>query len=250
MERHAGAYIMRHTVTPPMFIIGHRGARAVAPENTLRALEVGMACADYVEVDVRLSRDGVPVIMHDATLDRTTDGSGPICAYLLSELKVLDAGDGERVPTLQEVVSRVSGRRGLCVEVKEEGSEEIVCRVLKGYDPEKLFVVSFHKGSIEKVKILLPGVRTGFIYSRDGGDPLSTATSVRADVVLPEKDLLTSALVERAHRCGLMVVPWVLNADNEVLAAWDVGADGIVSDDPCRMSVLLTGVEKTRRREW
>lgn len=232
-----------------MFIVGHRGARASAPENTLRALEIGMACADYVEVDVRLSREGLPVVMHDATLDRTTDGSGAVCTYLLSELKALDAGDREHIPTLQEVVSLVTGRCGLFVEIKEKGSEETVCRVLSGYDPEKLFVVSFHEESIRKVKDLLPGVRTGFIFSRCGEDPLSFAVSVRADAILPRKDLLTSSLVDPAHRLGLIVIPWVLNTGDDVLAAQDAGADGFASDDPCTMRAFLTDAEKTRRRE-
>jgi glycerophosphoryl diester phosphodiesterase len=232
-----------------MFIVGHRGARAAAPENTLRAVEVGMACADYVEVDVRLSRDGVPVIIHDATLDRTTDGSGALCTSLLSELKALDAGEGEHIPTLQEVISLVSGRCGLIVEIKEKGSEETVCRMMREYDPEKLIFVSFHEESIRKVKDLLQYVRTGFIFSRGGGDPLLIAVSARADAVLPRKDLLTSSLVEEAHRQGLIVVPWVLNGEDEVLAAEDAGADGFASDDPCRMRALLRDAEKTRRGE-
>ncbi|MDD4254294.1 MAG: glycerophosphodiester phosphodiesterase family protein [Methanofollis sp.] len=98
-----------------MFIIGHRGARAAARENTLHAVEVGIACADYVEVDVRLSREGMPVVIHDATLDRTTDGSGAVCTYLLSELKALDTGDGEQIPGLQEVVSLVTGGGAACL---------------------------------------------------------------------------------------------------------------------------------------
>lgn len=230
-----------------MFIVGHRGARAAAPENTLRALEIGIACADYVEVDVRLSREDIPVVIHDATLDRTTDGSGPVCKYLLSELKALDAGDGEEIPTLQEVVSLVDGRCSLFVEVKETGSEETVCRVLSGYDPERLFVVSFHEESIGKVKDLLPAVRTGFIFSRHRDDPISVALSARADAVLPRKDRLTPSLVDQAHRQGLLVVPWVLNAEGEVLAAEDAGADGFASDDPCRMRTCLRGAGKMWR---
>ena len=77
-----------------MWIIGHRGARAIAPENTLKAIRAGMVCADYVEVDVRLSRDGIPVIIHDARLDRTTSGTGQVNDLELKELKELDAGDG------------------------------------------------------------------------------------------------------------------------------------------------------------
>ncbi|HQM56162.1 MAG TPA: glycerophosphodiester phosphodiesterase family protein, partial [Methanoregulaceae archaeon] len=93
-----------------MFIIGHRGARAVEPENTLRAMKTGMTCADYIEVDVRLSCEGIPVIMHDPMLDRTTNGTGSVNAHTLEELKSLDAGKGESIPTLEEVCRLVSGR--------------------------------------------------------------------------------------------------------------------------------------------
>jgi glycerophosphoryl diester phosphodiesterase len=97
------------------------------------------------------------------------------------------------------------------------------------------------------VKALLRRVRTGFIYSRELDDPLSVAVSSGADALLPRKDRLTSSLVEQAHRHGLIVVPWVLNAEDEVMVAQDAGADGIVSDDPCGMSICLRDREKTRR---
>ena len=86
-----------------MFIIGHRGARAVQPENTVTALKEGMKCTDFVEIDVRLTKDAVPVVLHDATLDRTTDGTGAVCDRTLRDLRWVDAGDGHPVPTLQEV---------------------------------------------------------------------------------------------------------------------------------------------------
>lgn len=88
-----------------------------------------------------------------------------------------------------------------------------------------------------------------FIFSKSGGDPLQVAVSVRADAVLPRKDLLTSSLVEQAHRHGLIVVPWVLNGEDEVLATEDAGADGFASDDPCRMRAYLRDAERERGRE-
>lgn len=113
-----------------MDIIGHRGAAAAAPENTLSAIRTGMECADYVEVDVRLSRDHVPVIMHDPTVDRTTNGSGRVGEFTAADLHLLDAGQGEQIPTLEEVCLLVGKKTGLCVEIKEPGSELEVCEVL------------------------------------------------------------------------------------------------------------------------
>jgi glycerophosphoryl diester phosphodiesterase len=86
-----------------MLIIGHRGAKAIEPENTLRALAKGMECADFVEIDVRMSRDNELVVIHDRTLERTTNGKGQVNDFTLEQLKELDAGKGEKIPTLKEV---------------------------------------------------------------------------------------------------------------------------------------------------
>ncbi|MDD1713112.1 MAG: glycerophosphodiester phosphodiesterase, partial [Methanoregulaceae archaeon] len=107
-----------------MQVIGHRGARSVEPENTLRAVREGMRCADTVEVDIRQTRDGVLVIMHDATLDRTTNGHGLIRTCTLAALQRLDAGKGEKIPTFSEVLDLVGGRCGLFAEIKEPGTED------------------------------------------------------------------------------------------------------------------------------
>ncbi len=121
-----------------MIVIGHRGARAVEPENTLRAIRTGMACSDYVEVDIRLSRDREPIVIHDPTLDRTTNGSGPVSGLALREIRKLDAGGGEQVPTLAEVCDEIHDRCGLFAEIKEQGSEEIVSRTLLERGPGDL----------------------------------------------------------------------------------------------------------------
>jgi glycerophosphoryl diester phosphodiesterase len=162
-----------------MFIIGHRGARAIEPENTLRALRRGMACADLVEVDVRLTRDGIPVVIHDATVDRTTDGTGPVKGYAIEDLKELDAGAGEAVPTLREVLDLVQGETGLVVEIKEPGTEAVIASVLMDRMPNWLFLVSFYPGSVAMAKRLLPGAQAGLIYSQETADPVGLAARCR-----------------------------------------------------------------------
>lgn len=216
-----------------MLIIGHRGARAGAPENTLRALRTGMRCADFVEVDVRLSGDGVPVIMHDETVDRTTDGAGPVRGYTLDRLKQLDAGEGETVPTLQEVCSLLQGACGLVVEIKEPGSEAPVCDILQKSRPRDLLVVSFHPECITEARARLPGVRTGIIPARDAGDLPSLAGDLGAAVVLPRFDLVTGDLVRRCREQGLIVIAWTLNAEDAFRRAQALGIDGFATDDPC-----------------
>lgn len=216
-----------------MLIIGHRGARALEPENTLRALRRGMACADVVEIDVRLTKDGIPVVIHDATVDRTTDGTGPVKGYTIEGLKELDAGAGETVPTLHEVLDLVHGKAGLVVEIKEPGTEEIVVSVLMDRMPERLFLVSFHPGSVATAKKLLPGVPAGLICSQGTADPVGLARAAAADLILPRWDSLSREVVEQAHSAGLLVVPWTLNAEDEFEEAVRLGVDGLASDDPC-----------------
>lgn len=216
-----------------MLIIGHRGARGLEPENTLAALRRGMACADLVEVDLRLTRDGIPVAIHDATVDRTTDGTGPVKGYTIEELANFDAGEGEHIPTLYEILDLLQRDAGLVAEIKEPGTEAIIASVLMDRMPERLFLVSFHPGSVAMAKKLLPGAQAGLIYSEGTDDPVALARSVQADVILPRWDLLSPEVVERAHEAGLLVVPWTLNTEEEFGEAVRLGIDGFATDDPC-----------------
>ncbi|MDK2891347.1 MAG: glycerophosphoryl diester phosphodiesterase [Methanoculleus sp.] len=230
-----------------MLIIGHRGARALGPENTLLALRRGMACADLVEVDVRLTRDGIPVVIHDATVDRTTDGTGPVKEYTIEDIRKLDAGEGETIPTLREALDLVQGEKGLVVEIKEPGTEAIVASVIMGRMPDRLFLVSFNPGSVAMAKNLLPGAQAGLIYSGETADPIALARSVQADLILPRRDRVSREVVERAHNAGLLVVPWLLNTADDIDEAIRIGVDGFASDDPCAARRYLEGEGPERR---
>ncbi|WP_292406560.1 MULTISPECIES: glycerophosphodiester phosphodiesterase [unclassified Methanoculleus] len=224
-----------------MLIVGHRGARALAPENTLRALQRGMACADLVEVDLRLTRDGIPVAIHDATVNRTTDGVGPVKGYTIEDLKELDAGEDETIPTLQEVLDLIRNDSGLIVEIKEPGTEEIIVSAILDRIPERLILVSSHPGSVAMAKKLLPGVQAGLIYLGEGGDSIELARSVKADLILPRWNLVVREVIDRAHNAGLLVVPWTLNTEDSFGEAVRLGVDGFASDDPCAARRYLEG---------
>ena len=216
-----------------MFIVGHRGARAIYPENTISALKEGIKCADFVEIDIHLTKDGIPVVMHDATLDRTTDGSGLVSGMTLQEIQLFDAGDGHPVPTLHDVCDLCLPSCGIITEIKESGSEKAVCDVLQKYDSGSFWVVSFHLESIRKVKKYLPQVKTGLICSMDCDDPLSSVIASGADAVVPRSDHVTKEMVAGAHRQGLSVIIWTLNTPEAYMKAAVSGADGWVTDDPC-----------------
>jgi len=217
-----------------MWIVGHRGARAIAPENTLKAISAGMVCADYVEVDVRLSRDGIPVIIHDARLDRTTSGTGQVNDLSLKELKELDAGNGEKIPTLEEVITVViQGNRGIIIEIKEPGSEEIICSVLGNFIVANVMAVSFHSGSLSIMKTCLPGLKTGIIVPNNQWNHHVEESGFSFDCILPRLDILTPDLVRHAHDSGNRVLPWTLNTWGELKMALIMGVDGFFTDDPC-----------------
>ncbi|MDD1678136.1 MAG: glycerophosphodiester phosphodiesterase [Methanomicrobiales archaeon] len=221
-----------------MFVIGHRGAAAIEPENTLRALRAGMRCAHFVEVDVRTTRDGVPVIMHDATIDRTTSGQGKVAEFTLAELKQFDAGK-ESIPTLEEVLRLVEGKCGLAVELKEERDPAPILELITHSSVEPLLVVSFHAPMLKEVKRTLRQARTGLIFSHLNPDPLETAMVIHADLLLPRFSLLSPTLVEDAHFRNLLVVTWTLNSAEEIQKAVEARVDGFATDDPCRAKKVL-----------
>lgn len=221
-----------------MLIIGHRGC-GVEPENTLRALKKGMECADFVEVDVRMSRDNEPVVIHDRTLDRTTDGRGLVKDFTLAQLKEFDAGKGERIPALQEVLDLVKDK-GLIVELKEAGSEDKICGIIKESRFRNIILVSFSPQAVRSAKEKLPYFKTGIIYSRGMKNPLHLALGIKASILLPKFELASRELVEKAHRHGLMVFAWTLNSEEDIRKAVEMGVDGFASDDPCFARQVVT----------
>ena len=210
-------------------VIGHRGARSIAPENTLASIRAAGGCgADLVEVDVRLTKDGFLVVIHDASVDRTTDGSGKVEEMALEEIRALDAGQGERVPTLAEAVRLAEDLDlGIVVEMKEEGLEDLVVRELEG---KRAIVTSFFHGSVREVKEL-GGLKTGIIISSLPIDPVDLALSAKADSIFPQ--LTNPNLFIAARRAGVEVYPWTINDPDEVRWLNRLGAAGIVTDDPC-----------------
>ena len=204
-------------------VIGHRGAIALSPENTLDGIRKAAACkADMIEVDVRLTKDGSPVLMHDDTVDRTTGGSGKVEDLSLKELKKLG------VPTLTEAASLSRELKlGIIVEMKEEGLEALVADELKGHDA---IVTSFFHSSLLELKEISE-LKTGIIISSLPVHPVELALWARADAIFPKR--VSPRLFKEAHYHNIKVYPWTINSPEE--AAWllRLGADGLVTDDPC-----------------
>jgi len=216
-------------------VIGHRGARALAAENTLEAIRVAAKCkADMVEVDVRLSKDSNLVLMHDETVDRTTNDKGKVEDLFLAELQSEEVvGKDKRVPTLRDAAELTKELKlGLVVEMKEEGLEELVSKELKGSDA---IVTSFYHSSLLEVKEI-SNLKTGIIISSLPVRPVELALWARADAIFPKRT--NPRLFQEAHRCGIEVYPWTINSVDEASWLFRLGSDGVVTDNPC----LIRGV--------
>jgi glycerophosphoryl diester phosphodiesterase len=224
-------------------VIAHRGTRAKEPENTIRGIKRAFTCrADAVEIDVRLSKDGKVMVIHDETLERTTNGVGSVREKRSAELKLLDAGKGEEIPILSEVLSLSKGFGiELVVEMKEEGIEERVMREIEdlGMDEEEVTISSFFHPSLLKIKELEPKIKTGVIISSLPVFPVNLARDANANVIFPKYPRLNGELVEKAHKNGIDVYPWVINRKKDLEKVIELGVDGIVTDDPCLIRRLI-----------
>jgi glycerophosphoryl diester phosphodiesterase len=236
-------------------IVAHRGASAAQPENTLAAFEAALeAGADAVELDVRLTSDGVPIVLHDADVAAATDGSGFVHDMTLAEVKRLDASRGggsgrAEVPTLAEVLEAVGDRGGVDVEIKNlpgepafDSPQEAILEATLEVLADSAFggpvlVSSFNWLTIERCKQIAPEILTGFltIAPIDAHAALVYTRSKGHDFVLPQTPALLEAgeaLVREAHEQGVRVGTWVADEASvlETLFRW--GVDAIACNDP------------------
>ncbi|KAA6223110.1 glycerophosphodiester phosphodiesterase [Streptomyces albofaciens JCM 4342] len=221
--------------------IGHRGMMGVEPENTLRSfVRAEREGLDVIELDLHLSKDGALVVMHDADVDRTTDGTGPVADRTLAELRDLDAGYGERVPVFEEIVDAV--RAPLQAEIKDVAAARALVDVLRARDlTARVEVISFHDAALATVGELLPGVRTALVAEHYGIDVVDRALAVGASTLSLDIRRLTLELVERAHAADLRVLGWTVNTHDELRLSRGLGLDGVVTDFPeIRRAVRFT----------
>lgn len=218
-----------------MIITGHRGALGTEPENTLRSFRRAVADGcDEIELDLRVSADGELVIMHDATVDRTTSGSGEVSSLTLAELRALDAGDGERIPTWAETVAAVDVR--IQAEVKAEAAVPLLAQSLKS-DPAlaaRTIVTSFHPEILVAVRELFPEVETGHIFGRTPpvAEVITRTRAAGATWSMCGIADLTAAGVAELKAAGLKVTAWPVPDASALSTATALGVDGITTDNP------------------
>lgn len=204
----------------------------VEPENTLRSFIAAQhAGLDLIELDLHLSKDGALVVMHDADVDRTTDGSGPIAEKTLAELRGLDAGHGERVPVFEEVLDAV--RAPLQAEIKDTAAARALAEVMHRRDlVGRVEVSSFHDEAIAEITRLVPGVRTALIASRYDVDVVDRAVEAGAATVCLNIRRLTLEVVEHARKADLRIIGWVVNTQDHLRLVRALELDGATTDYP------------------
>ncbi|MDB5097777.1 MAG: glycerophosphoryl diester phosphodiesterase [Cyanobacteria bacterium RYN_339] len=233
-------------------IMGHRGAMGTAPENTMASFKQAVALGvEAVELDVHLSKDGRLVVIHDESVDRTTDGTGEVADLTLAELKALDAGSwfdakfaGERIPTLEEVLAWAKDVVPVVIEVKfnrhiEQIVQATVMEVERLGAAGNVAVISFDHNVSFGVKSLRPDWMSGVLYVGRLVDPVGLAQASKANGLLPMWGMLTPDQVEKAHAAGLWVGVWAPNTEAELKHAIAMGADMIGTNYPARAHALF-----------
>ncbi|MEM2906184.1 MAG: glycerophosphodiester phosphodiesterase family protein [Candidatus Bathyarchaeia archaeon] len=215
-------------------VTGHRGAAGLEPENTLRsfrrAVELGV---DAVELDVHLSLDDELIVMHDARVDRTTNGKGWVRDLRSEQIRRLDAGLGEHVPILQEVIDLVLGKAAIQIELKGKGTEAPTVRLIEANRCEaQVRLTSFDHRRVKSVKALNPSIRTGVLFACRPIDPVRLAKDADADALHIHHAMVDQELVAAAHAAGLRVAVWNIDDPDEAEAAAALGVDAVGTNRP------------------
>jgi glycerophosphoryl diester phosphodiesterase len=258
-------------------VIAHRGGRSLGPENTLhtfqRAVDLG---ADVLEMDVHRTKDGKLVVLHDTSVDRTTNGTGPVNSFNLAELKKLDAayhwspdkgksfplrGKGLSIPALSEVLEAFSQTR-LNIEIKDPGQTELssLCRSIHDCGmSQKVMIASFNAGALKNFRSTCPGVATSagaseavLFYALQKMHLGSAYTPAAQALQVPRTygglQVVTKRFVEAAHARNLKVHVWTVNDVDSMRKLLQLGVDGIMTDYPRRLLEILTDHENKKEK--
>lgn len=226
-------------------VFGHRGAAAYAPENTLAAFQLALDQGVHgVEFDVHLTRDGVPVVIHDYSLEKTTTGHGLVAEHSYEDLEALDAGshkgpefDGEPIPTLEEVFRLLAGKIAMNVEVKAdaEGIEDAVAALIDQYGVNEWVIVSsFNPLILQRFAAKHPHIALGFLYDESGPyeELLQLMTNIKYQARHPHHTMIDGIYMRVAKEFGYRVNTWTVNDPVRAVELMRLGVDVIITDTP------------------
>jgi len=237
-------------------IFGHRGASAHAPENSIASFKMAVEHgADFIELDVKLSLDGVVMVIHDQTVDRTTNGTGMVNQLTYDMLKELDAGGkfdvkfaGEKLPTLDEVFKAVGKDIFVNVELTNYSSQTDdlipkVAEVVKANEmQDRVLFSSFLPGNLKRIRALLPTTPVAILCLPGFAGSFSRSffcMGVSPEIVHPYLTDVTAASVKREHKRGRRVHVWTVNEEADLRRLIAIGVDGIFTDDPQKAITIL-----------
>jgi glycerophosphoryl diester phosphodiesterase len=246
-------------ITAPL-IFAHRGASAYAPENTMAAFELAVQQgADAIELDAKLSADGEVVVIHDQTVDRTTEGTGKVKQLTLQELKKLDAGShfdisfqGEKIPTLSEVFEAVGRSLLVNVELTNIGSPfddlpQKTAQVVKMHSMQsRVLFSSFNPVALLRMRSLLPETPRGLLTLPGAPGALLRSrfgALIPHQALHPEKSDVNQKLVDRVHSSGRRINVYTVNEEETMDRLLSFGVDGIITDDPMLVRKVLAGLK-------
>jgi len=222
-----------------ILIIGHRGASAISPPNTLKAFKKAIELkADYVEFDIHITKDEEVVIIHDSDTFNTTGVKGLIRDMTLEQIKLLDAGEGEKIPTLHELISIARNKMGLQIEIKATNLLEKLIIILKEENLQDTSIVSsFMIDELLKLKLLEPNLKLGLLLYMELVRPTFIRRKIKKaaennfySIHLPF-NITNKDIVDFAHSLGLKVIVWTVNDRETIEKLIKIDVDGIITDD-------------------
>lgn len=236
-----------------MIVMAHRGYSGKAPENTMAAFELALEVgSDGLELDVHLTKDGDVVVIHDGTLNRTTNGTGRVGDYTMAELKELDAGSwfspefkGARLPSLRQVLDLIKDENVMLnVETKMAlGFEQLNANVALLLDEyamwERTIISSFNHYALVHFKTIRPQVRTGILYNCGLVDPWVYAKSIGASALHPSHQTIIPEIVAAAQQNGMMVNVWTVDQPADIERMKIAKVDSIITNVPGRVQSLI-----------
>lgn len=222
--------------------IAHRGAKAYEPENTLKSFQKALDLnADGIELDVHLSSDGHIIVIHDETIDRTTNGKGLVNTLSLSELKSFLIADQLEIPTLIEVFNLIDKKCLINVELKGAGTASKVVSLIeeyildKNWNYEHFIISSFEWNMLEEVHNLNSNIAIGVLTEEDVDKALAFGESIKAKAIHPDFQLLNSENTKKIQEKGFLVLPWTVDSEEDIRRVKSYNVDGIISDFPDRI---------------
>lgn len=220
-------------------LIAHRGASAYEPENTLAAFRkaIDMGC-DAIEFDVRFTKDGIPIVIHDEDLKRVAGIDKKVRELTLNEIREVVVMEREHIPTVDEVLSEVKGKTVIFMEIKDLVNEEYIVKMLKDHNViDHTLVISFNYEYLRKIRALDNSIEIGLLtYIRPL--PIDIAVKLKAMAILPRYDLVTPNVVRKVHSKKLRIYTWTVNDVSIALKMKNYGVNGIATDDPAIKSKL------------